>query len=121
VRAARLQPTSNTIGNQITAALGCLGMLDDVNVVVVAAVVEGGAAAGVSSSSVLSCSQNKKADKLPAFLNPSRKFVYMRGANKKCHGSLLQPILECRLTGHQNILVSGVYFFCAFNFIVSIL
>ncbi len=39
---------------------------------------------------------------IPALLNPSRQFVYMRGANKKCRGTLLQTILECRLAGHQN-------------------
>jgi hypothetical protein len=88
-------------------------MLEDVAAAVVAAVVEGGAAAVVSSSSVISCSQNKTADKLPAFLNPSPKFVYMRGANKKCRGTLLHPISECRLAGHQNILVSGVHLYLA--------
>jgi hypothetical protein len=78
-------------------------MLEDVDAVVVAAVVEGGGAAVGSSSSVISCGQNKKADKLPAFFNPSPKFVYMRGANKKCRGTLPQPISECRLAGHQKI------------------
>jgi hypothetical protein len=91
--------------------MGCLGMLEDVAAAEVAAVVEGGGAAVVSSSSVISCGQNKKADKLPAFLNPSRKFVYMRGANKKCHEPLRQPISECG----WRIFVS-----CAFDFIVSI-
>jgi hypothetical protein len=81
-------------------------MLEDVAAAVVAAVVEGGAAAVVSSSSVISCSQNKKADKLPAFCL-FVLFVYMRGANKKCRGTLLQPISECRLAGHQNIIYSG--------------
>ncbi len=44
---------------------------------------------------------------IPALLNSSRQFVYMRGANKKCRGTLLQPILECRLAGHKNILMCG--------------
>jgi hypothetical protein len=58
---------------------------------------------------------------MPALLNSSRQFVYMRGANKKlrgankkCRGTLLQPILDCRLAGHQNILMCGVF---SYNFI----